>query len=251
MGKKKPVPIPQSSNRGKKLKCNSDKETIKSTTEKTPSKNDKDSLTSDVVSNTLNLAKNKNDVDKADKMDKTGIAEDHPLFELIQTFPASFGSKYKQPAAVLSNTEVELKPSASLSLSTLSSPSNIAKIPVVVPALLQPYQAVNDMWSATQPSPLFNHERMLLMLDKHVKSEMFHLISFISSPKEMAFTSDENSICQYLCNFFNVPHPERDHFWMIYAKHVEKKLNQKRSDVSNAMKKTFLGKYTCKCINLL
>jgi len=45
-----------------------------------------------------------------------------------------------------------------------------------------------------------------------------------------------------MCNYLNIPSAEQDRFWMIYSKAVERALNQKKLDVSNALKKSFLGK---------
>ena len=79
------------------------------------------------------------------------------------------------------------------------------------------------------------------MLEHLVKTDLFHKIVFILSPTMIEFSSDTLSLCQYVCNNLGIPKRDQKQFWSNYSKHVEKKLNQKRADVSNAMKKTFKG----------
>lgn len=254
--------IPQTSKRGKKIKCST------TVVEESPSPTEcekilllvgKNILSLDLLPNTLNVATNNNDAstgtdlcfnehdikqepDTSEEQTSASIKNNETIFDLIQTFPASFISKYKRPSEVLSNTLVEVNPSTSVSLSSLSSPQVALQNTTVPPISYQPNPDASQMWLAAQPSSFFIHERMMRLLDEFVKRDLFHKLSFTSSPQQIAFTSDPNSICQIVGNHFNVPVSARDDFWKIYAKHVEKKLNQKRSDVSNAMMKTFLGK---------
>ena len=62
----------------------------------------------------------------------------------------------------------------------------------------------------------------------------------------MIFSWEAQSICQVICTKFNVPENGCVSFWSQYSKAIIQKLNKKRSDVSNAMRKAFKGK--C-CIN--
>ena len=104
--------------------------------------------------------------------------------------------------------------------------------------------AVNSYneWLVYQNKVFMNHERTLILLDKYVKNEMFHQSKFISCPEMMIFSWEAQSICQVVCTKFNVPKNSRISFWSQYSKTIIQKLNKKRSDVSNAMRKAFKGK---------
>ena len=100
----------------------------------------------------------------------------------------------------------------------------------------------SNKWLATQPNTSFKYGSTMKSLDVFVKTELFHMIVFILSPAVIGFSRDPQSLCQIVCNELNVAPNDQDSFWMMYAREVEYKLNQKRSDVSNAIKSTFQGK---------
>ena len=81
-------------------------------------------------------------------------------------------------------------------------------------------------------------------MEQYVKNDLFYRLKFISSPEMMLFSWQAQSICQVVCNKFNVPRNEHVRFWSMYSKTLIQKLNKKRSDVSNAMKRAFQGKCT-------
>ena len=103
-------------------------------------------------------------------------------------------------------------------------------------------------WSVYQNKVFLDHERTLILLDKYVKNEMFHQLKFISCPEMMIFSWEAQSICQVVCTKFNVPKNGRVSFWSQYSKTIIQKLNKKRSDVSNAMRKAFKGMWQLKCV---
>src|SRR5688500_13744367 len=84
---------------------------------------------------------------------------------------------------------------------------------------------VNQNWISTQPETHFNHDRTTYLLDQFVKKYMFHAIVFILSPSLILFSKHELLLCQLICNHLNVPQNKQEHFWMYYAKYVEKCLN--------------------------
>ena len=165
----------------------------------------------------------------------------HPSFELIQSFKPNAVTFAKPNLNDIANKVIDTSPSAALSVSSLSSPQNTVQNPMLIPTSYMSMVNVSQNWASAQPENIFNHERTMMMLDHLVKTEVFHKIVFILSPTMIEFSSDTLSLCQYVCNNLGIPKRDQKQFWSNYSKHVEKKLNQKRADVSNAMKKTFKG----------
>ena len=99
-----------------------------------------------------------------------------------------------------------------------------------------------NKWPVYQNKVFLDHERTLILLDKYVKNEMFHQLKFILHPEMMIFSWEVQSICQVICTKFNVPKNGCVSFWSQYSKAIIQKLNKKRLDVSNAMRKAFKGK---------
>jgi hypothetical protein len=87
------------------------------------------------------------------------------------------------------------------------------------------------------------YEKMNSMVENYVKTELFHVLKFVSSPSLIQFSSAPKSLCQVVCKKFNVYQHNQETFWMMYSNLIEKKLNQKRSDISNLMKKAFKDMY--------
>jgi len=81
----------------------------------------------------------------------------------------------------------------------------------------------------------------------------FCQLKFISSPEMIEFSWDKNSICQIVCEKFGVSSFEQTFFWSCYKKTVSQKLNKKRAEICNAMRKIFKGMllFDCICINNL
>lgn len=140
----------------------------------------------------------------------------------MQTFPASFSSKYKQPLGNLLSTEIMVRLSTSVSLSSLSSPSSINPSIPSSTNNVKPVSNASHSWGITQPSNYKNHERTLRFLDYFVKRDMFYKIKFISNPNQVAFSECPQSICQVVCMHFNVPGDEQQNFWQTYSKVVKK-----------------------------
>ena len=135
-----------------------------------------------------------------------------------------------------------------MSISSLSTPHTVLTNQNKVPTVPKSVTDVSQNWTAMQPDTIFNHNRTIRILDQYVKNDLFHMIVFISSPALTAFSRNAQLLCQVVCNYLNISPNEHECFWMLYAKFVEQKLNQKRSDVSNAIKTTFKGKLCSICL---
>ena len=129
-----------------------------------------------------------------------------------------------------------------MSDSEMSIPQNAVLNSMELQTLSNTETNVSQNWASVQCETFFNHEKTVRLLDQYVKTELFHMIVFISSPALIAFSRDAQSLCQVVCNYLNIAEKVHECIWMIYARLVEQKLNHKRSDVSNAMKAMFKGK---------
>ena len=139
-------------------------------------------------------------------------------------------------------SEVEVREQELTAVSDLSTPQSIQQAGQLVPSVTANMTINHNEWAAYQNKVFMDHERTLVLLDQYVKNEMFHHLKFISNAEMMIFSWEENSICQIVCTKFNVSKNNRVSFWTKYTKYIIQKLNKKRSDVSNAMRKSFKGK---------
>ena len=83
-------------------------------------------------------------------------------------------------------------------------------------------------------------------LSKFAKERLFPRWKFFTNRSQLMWTQTPNSICHYVCTSMNVRPEYRERWWHHHQENVMKELNRKRSDVSSAMKKVFLSKYSWK-----
>jgi hypothetical protein len=98
-------------------------------------------------------------------------------------------------------------------------------------------------WLTENSQRWFQFEKIKATLEIYVKDELFHTLKFVSSPILMQYSSESRSLCQVVCTKMSVEPKDKEGFWLMYSNIIEKRLNQKRSDVSNLMKKAFKGKF--------
>lgn len=177
-----------------------------------------------------------------DKNKSKHIQSNEVRFDICEESKKSTGTT-KHPIISVSNSEIEVRPINSTATSALTAPiSGQEARDKHTPLPSNPFINYNE-WSVYQNKVFMDHERTLILLDKYVKNDMFHQLKFISCSEMMIFSWEEQSICQVVCTKFNVPKDGRISFWAQYSKTIIQKLNKKRSDVSNAMRKAFKGKY--------
>ena len=81
-------------------------------------------------------------------------------------------------------------------------------------------------------------------IEMYVKHHLFKKVKFISSQKQMIFSSKKTSISYQICTNLNIKTEHQPLFWSIYNKHVEKAVSTARNDAVQASKKSFMkGKY--------
>ena len=86
-----------------------------------------------------------------------------------------------------------------------------------------------------------DNEATINMIERYVKTNLFHSLKFVSSPEMIEFSSDSRSLSQVACNMFKVPKSYQKTFWGMYSKYIPKFLNKKCADASNGLKKQFQG----------
>ena len=96
-------------------------------------------------------------------------------------------------------------------------------------------------WQTESSKRWLEFETIRATLENYVKNELFHNLKFISSPTLIHFSTQSKSLCQVVCKHMNVHPNGQEGFWLNYSSIIEEKISQKRSDVSNLMKKTFKG----------
>ena len=99
------------------------------------------------------------------------------------------------------------------------------------------------MWPSMDSCFYLDQNKTVAMIEQYVRNKMFKKLKFISDPTMIAFSWEKNSLCQTVCTKFKVARLEQTMFWSYYQNTINQKLNKKRSEVSNAMRKSFKGKY--------
>src|SRR5687768_17138293 len=100
-----------------------------------------------------------------------------------------------------------------MSMSTLTTPQSMTQNRTEIPIVYNPLGIVSQNWSFMQPESSFNHETTMRNLEYYVKTELFHLLVFISNPAISAFSKEPMSLCQVVCNKLNVPLLRNAQFW--------------------------------------
>ena len=98
---------------------------------------------------------------------------------------------------------------------------------------------MHSAWPSLNTNTYLDHEKTSTMIEQYVKDKMFHDLVFILNLEMIAFSWEATSICQIVCDKFKVSKFEQTQFWSIYSNRICQKLNKKRSEVSNGMRKVF------------
>ena len=98
-----------------------------------------------------------------------------------------------------------------------------------------------SLWPTLDSCFYLDQTKTVTMIEQYVKTDLFHKLKFISSPNMLAFSWDKKSICQLICEKFKVARMEQTIFWSYYQNSINQKLNKKRAEVLNAMRRAFKG----------
>jgi len=142
---------------------------------------------------------------------------------------------------------IEMGPIAMSSTSCKCQPSLFLQNRFAIPSTFKTVNDLNQHQRNIKSGTNFDHEKTLRLLDDYVKNVIFHKVVFILSPELVSYSIAPWSLCQIVCDYLNIPSTEQARFWTFYSKFIVRNVNWKRADVSNAMKKSYLGK----CINFI
>lgn len=101
---------------------------------------------------------------------------------------------------------------------------------------------ISQNWISIASNSFFDHKKTMVMVEQFVHMEIFYWLKFISSLEMIAFSWSPQSLCQIVCQKFQVDKMEQTRFWLLYSKLISQKLNKKRSEISNIMLKSFRSK---------
>ena len=79
-------------------------------------------------------------------------------------------------------------------------------------------------------------------LEKYIRGEFFDKCKFISVQKINNWSSDANAMCLKIARHLHVKEHKYEAFWALYAKSINRTLNNRRNDVSNLVQRSFIGK---------
>jgi hypothetical protein len=85
-------------------------------------------------------------------------------------------------------------------------------------------------------------ETRMADLKGYVRHELFSGWKFFTNRKQILYNGNKGSIVLKICNDMHVRPEARQYWWDTNKTFVVNSLNRKRSDVTTACKKTFLGK---------
>ena len=110
-----------------------------------------------------------------------------------------------------------------------------------LPSQFQSNEVINRV--LLQEKAYQDNKSTINQIDTYVKTILFRDLKFISDPEMMLYKTDTRSLSYVACTYFKVQREDCSRFWSLYSKWIPKKLNKKRSDVSNSLKKLFKGKF--------
>src|SRR5687767_3380493 len=138
--------------------------------------------------------------------------------------------------------DVVIPTNASNTVSDISFQQSLQNLSQPNTTLVHQNQPSSVNWTSTSSQQFMDFEKTLVLLKDFVRKNIFHRLKFISSPEMVAFSWNEYSLCQMVCKHFQVTKIEQIQFWSVYSKCINQKLNKKRSEISNIMRKAFKGK---------
>ena len=75
-----------------------------------------------------------------------------------------------------------------------------------------------------------------------VRGDLFSKLKFFIDPKQLMFSTTEDSICYVICKDWNLKTDRAAQWWELYKDKIVHTLNCKRADVTAAIKRSFMSK---------
>ena len=82
------------------------------------------------------------------------------------------------------------------------------------------------------------------MMSLHLKDEMFRKLKFITSDAMLQYSTQETTLCGYVCTKMRVPDFQWAEYWDLVRQTTKKMIEQQRTNATSAIKKGFRGKHT-------
>ena len=76
----------------------------------------------------------------------------------------------------------------------------------------------------------------------YVRNELFPKLKFVMDARQLMFSSSNNTICYQICRDMKVKEIRSVAWWELYKNKIVQTLNNKRADVTAAMKRVFMSK---------
>ena len=76
----------------------------------------------------------------------------------------------------------------------------------------------------------------------YVRGDLFSKLKFFMDPKQLMFSTTEDSICYVICKDWNLKTDRAAQWWELYKDKIVHTLNCKRADVTAAIKRSFMSK---------
>jgi hypothetical protein len=81
-------------------------------------------------------------------------------------------------------------------------------------------------------------------LSRYVRNDLFSKLKFFMSQKQLKYNFNENSICQQIIKDMSLKGNRGAAWWEIFKNKISSTLNNKRADVTAAIKRSFMRKYS-------
>jgi len=153
-------------------------------------------------------------------------------------------AKVMKKRVIIQNTEVQIdsmlvtKRNNSNQIKSVSSASEITPISDIT--MSTSIAQCSDNWKKIQQDLKMEETQNKKRIMSYVKDHLFKDLKFIPSPEMMIYTSDRNSLNNYVCTALNIRLEDQWNYWAKYAGIIEKAVNAARNDAVSAVKKSFL-----------
>ena len=89
----------------------------------------------------------------------------------------------------------------------------------------------------------YNTDHNLSTFKLAVKEHLFPVFKFCTSPKDLVFSVQPNSVCQIVMRHVGIQPEQQEDCWNTYQHHVRSDLSRKRNNVVGQLRKKFQGKH--------
>ena len=96
-------------------------------------------------------------------------------------------------------------------------------------------------------NPEVESEKRKAALNEYVRNELFPFWKFFRTKKQMTYDSSKGSIVLKICKDLHIKEAEQCTWWDLNKEEINRQLGSKRSDVTAAIKKAFIGKCGTNC----